>query len=126
MFIVIQPGPGLTSFSKGCHIGNLLTNPCTPLGPLTKGSLVMFDGRLYRQELEVKGKGIIGILLRYGLKRRLEVTAHMFLWSFKCLAPTNVTRRVLIPTITLHKSACGWKVVHSTFVPSEVVRKAVM
>jgi hypothetical protein len=67
VFIVIQPGPGLASFSKGCHIGNLLTNPCTALGPLTKGSLVMFDGRLYRQEPEVKGgKGIIGKLLRYG------------------------------------------------------------
>jgi hypothetical protein len=67
-FIVTHPGPGLASFWKGSHIGNVAhtgkVSYTTP-GPLTKGSVLIFDGRIYRQEPEVKGKGIAGILLKY-------------------------------------------------------------
>lgn len=65
VFIVICEGPGLPSFSKGSHIENVPTNPFTPLGNLTKGQFLIFNGSLYRQEPEVKGEGVVGILLRY-------------------------------------------------------------
>ena len=65
VLIVTRKGGGLAAFSKGFHIQHTPPNPFTPVDGLSEGSIVIFDERLYRQEPEVKGKGIEAILLRY-------------------------------------------------------------
>ena len=62
--IVIKPEAGLPLFSKGSQTGKV-TKAYQALSPLVKGSIVIFNGRLYREDVEVKGEGCMAIVFSY-------------------------------------------------------------
>jgi hypothetical protein len=67
VMIVVRPGPGLPSFSKGSQDVELPTNPLTALGPMDKGSVIIFRATLYRQEPEVQREGCFAVVLVYDM-----------------------------------------------------------
>jgi hypothetical protein len=65
--IVVRPGPGLPSFSKGSQDVELPTNPLTTIDPIDKGSVIIFRATLYRQEPEVQREGCFAVILVYDM-----------------------------------------------------------
>ena len=67
VMIMVRPGPGLPSLSKGSQDVELPTNPLTTIDPIDKGSVIIFRATLYRQEPEVQREGCFAVVLVYDM-----------------------------------------------------------
>jgi hypothetical protein len=57
VIIVVREGPGIPLLSKGSHLPGASIPPCLPVDGLTEKSVLIFNGRIGRQEPGFTGVG---------------------------------------------------------------------